>query len=71
MSFFVATTIGRANMIAMLEVEDNEQPKQGEVRLSKDCVQVNLDKGLFTDVTSRVANAIGKVYVLTKDLEEA
>ena len=69
MSFFIATTIGRANMIAMLEVDEQEEPRKGEVRLSQDCVKVNLEKGLFTDMTGRVSNAIGKVYVLTEDLQ--
>ena len=69
MSFFIATTIGRANMIAMLEVDEQEEPRKGEVRLSQDCVNVNLAKGLFTDMTGRVSNAIGKVYVLTADLQ--
>ncbi len=69
MSFFIATTIGRANMVAMLEVDEQEEPRKGEVRLSQDCVNVNLEKGLFTDMTGRVSNAIGKVYVLTADLQ--
>ena len=29
MSFFVATTIGRANMMAILEVEENEEAQKG------------------------------------------
>ncbi len=53
----------------MLEVDEQEEPRKGEVRLSQDCVNVNLEKGLFTDMTGRVSNAIGKVYVLTADLQ--
>ena len=69
MSFFVATTIGRANMIAMLEVEENEQPVKGEVKLSVDCVKKNVESGLFKDMSHSVQNAVGKVYILASDLE--
>ena len=69
MSFFVATTIGRANMIAMLEVDEREEPAKGEVILSKACVKKNVDSGLFKDMTHSVQNAIGKVYILASDLK--
>jgi len=69
MSFFVATTIGRANMMAILEVEENEEPQKGEVKLSRDCVKKNIESGLFKDITHSVQNAIGKVYVLASDLQ--
>jgi len=69
MSFFVATTIGRANMIAMLEVDEREEPAKGEVRLSRDCVKKNVDSGLFKDMTHSVKNAMGKVYILASDLK--
>ena len=69
MSTFVATTIGRGGMVAMLEVQETEKPQKGEVKLSKDCVKVNLESGLFTDMTDKVSNADGKVYILTSDLE--
>jgi len=70
MSTFVATTIGRGGMVAMLEVQETEKPQKGEFKLSRDCVKVNLESGLFTDMTDRVNNADGKVYILTSDLEE-
>ena len=69
MSFFVATTIGRANMIAMLEVDEREEPAKVEVRLSEACVKKNVDSGLFKDMTHSVQNAIGKVYILASDLK--
>ena len=70
MSFFVATTIGRANMVAMLEVEEREEPVKGEVRLSKACVRKNVESGLFKDMTHAVSNAVGKVYILASDLKQ-
>ena len=69
MSFFVATTIGRANMVAMLEVDEREEPAKGEVRLSRACVKKNVDSGLFKDMTHSVKNAMGKVYILASDLK--
>lgn len=69
MSFFVATTIGRANMMAILEVEENEKAQKGEVKLSLDCVTKNLETGLFKDMTDSVQSAIGKVYILASDLQ--
>lgn len=69
MSFFVATTIGRANMIAFLEVEQSEESKKGEMKISLDCVKKNVESGLFKDMTHLVQNAIGKVYILASDLE--
>jgi len=69
MSAFVATTIGRGGMVAILEVQETEKPQKGEVKLSKDCVRFNLQSGLFTDMTDKVSNADGKVYILTSDLE--
>mgnify|MGYP006202947057 CR=1 FL=1 len=68
MSFFVATTIGRANMMAILEVEEHEEAQKGEVKLSLDCVNKNLETGLFKDMTDSIQNAIGKVYILASDL---
>tara|TARA_B100000405_G_C16645111_1_gene396421 strand:- start:732 stop:902 length:171 start_codon:yes stop_codon:yes gene_type:complete len=56
-------------MIAMLEVEENEQPVKGEVKLSLDCVKKNVESGLFKDMSHSVQNAVGKVYILASDLE--
>jgi len=56
-------------MIAMLEVDEREEPAKGEVRLSRDCVKKNVDSGLFKDMTHSVKNAMGKVYILASDLK--
>lgn len=67
---FVVTTIGGRSMFTLLEVEDKEKPQKGEHKISEACVNANLESGRFTDMSSKVSKAFGKVYILTSDLEE-
>ena len=59
-------------VIAEVEREAEEQKKKKAVWLreyyiSEDCLQANLDRGRFTDV-SRKLNYKGRIFALTKDL---
>lgn len=68
--FFIATTIGGNSMFALMEVEGNEKPRQGEHKISDSCLEANLATGRFTDITEQATGAYGKLYVLTEEISQ-
>ena len=68
-SLYILTTIGRNDMVAIMEVSSHEKPLEGERTLSFDCVKRNLDSGRFKDATKFASNSYGKIYALAEDLD--
>jgi hypothetical protein len=65
---YLLTTIGAVGKVAIIETSDSPDASRGERLISADCLIKNIKNGTFVDVTKKVANAVGAVYVLKADL---
>jgi hypothetical protein len=65
---YILTTIGASAKIAIIETEEALEKSKGERLISADCLIMNVKNGNFIDVTKKVANAVGAIYVLKTDL---
>ena len=59
----IITTIDQGK-VAIVETSSEADTKRGERYVSEDCLKVNLESGLFRDVSDKGWNAEGRLYLM-------
>ena len=59
----IITTIDQGK-VAIVETDSEADTKRGERYISEDCLKVNLESGLFRDVTEHGWNPEGRLYLM-------
>jgi len=59
----IITTIDQGK-VAIIETSSEADAKRGERYVSEDCLKVNLESGLFRDVSNEGWNAEGRLYLM-------
>jgi hypothetical protein len=59
----ILTTIANAK-VAIVESGEPANEKKGERYISEDCLQANIESGVFYDITDRGWNAEGRLFIM-------